>query len=235
MSKTLKIDQIKNELVRYVSGNKRALQQAILSPEIVLNKHAKIATKVKGHYHAVTAAMNHVVQIFDSKKFTPYGGIEFLRKELKNYHQKVDFLLDPADILGSMFEEMYDESKKLEQKSISKLAIQMLQDKVIDDVNYLSISGKYDPLQAGSQTPVFGTSMNGLNEIHKIIAADVNNPVYSIPGDAITETNIIDVVTEFEKQLPTLMKPRIKKIFMSLNDLETYQIAYEDKFGQNKF
>lgn len=236
MNKTLKTDAIRNEVVRYLETQPKAFQSAVLSREIIINKLAKTITKVKGHYPAVQALMSHVVQIFDSKKFTPYGEITFLKKDLKNFHQKVDFVLDPAEILGSIYETMYEEATNpLQQKSISKLAIQMLRDKVIDDVNILSISGVYDASQAGSTTPVFGTSMNGLNKIHEIIAADTDNPVFSIPGDAITTANILDQVTEYEKQLPTLMKPKIKKIIMSLNDLETYQEAYEDRFGQNKF
>lgn len=235
MNQTLKTDAIRNEVVRYLSTHPRAFQTAVLSPDITINQLAKTITKVKGHYPSVQALMGHVVQIFDSKKFTPYGDITFLKKDLKNFHQKVDFVLDPAEILGTIFEDMYQEGKKIEQKSISKMAMQMLQSKVIDDVNILSIEGKYDASQAGSTTPTFGTSMNGLNEIHKLVAADTTNPVFSIPGDAVTSSNILDQVTEYERQLPTHLKSKVKKIIMSANDLETYQLAYEDRFGQNKF
>lgn len=235
MNQTLNIDDIKNELVRYLHRNPKAFQAAVLSSEIYINRFAKTITKVRGHYPTVTTLMSHVVQIFDSKKFTPYGDITFFKKDLKNFHQKVDFVLDPAEIIGTIYQEMYDESKKLEQKSISKLAMQMLKEKVIDDVNILSVDGEYDASQAGSTTPVFGTSMDGLNKIHKQIAEDEKNPVFFIPSDAITESNIIDVITEYERGLPELMKNKIKKIVMSANDLETYQIAYTEKYGQNKF
>ena len=236
MNNTLKIDAIRNELVRYVGTQPKAFQSAVLSNEITINRLAKTITKVKGHYPSVQALMSHVVQIFDSKTFTPYGDIQFMKKDLKNYHQKVDFVLDPAEILGSIYEDSYDEATNpLQQKSISKMAIQMLKNKVIDDVNILSISGVYDATKAGLAAPVFGASMNGLNKIHEIITADTDNPVFSIPGNAITSANILDEVTEFERQIPTLIKPRVKKIIMSLNDAENYQIAYEDRFGQNKF
>ena len=77
--------------------------------------------------------------------------------------------------------------------------------------------------------------MDGLNEVHKKIAADTTNPAFLIPGDAITKTNVLDVVTEYERQIPSLYKNKVKTIFMSQTDAEDYQIAYEDKFGQNKF
>lgn len=234
-NKTLKTDQIRNELVRYINANPKVLQTAILSSEILLNRYARTVTKVKGHYPSVQALMGNVVQIFESKKFTPYGDITFLNKNLKNFHQKVDFELDPAEILGTWIEETYDESKKLEQKSISKLAIEMLKEKIIDDVNILSVIGKYDASKKGADTPVFGTSMDGINEVHKQMAADTSNPVFLIPGDAITGSNILDVVQNYEKNIPAQQKNKIKVLFMNDTDAEDYRIAYEDTYGQSQF
>ena len=232
---SLKTDQIKNELIRYLSVNPTLFSGMVLSSEVCINQFARTVTKVKGHYPSVQALMSHAVQIFDSKKVTPYGDITFLYKDLKNFHQKVDFQIDPAEILGSIFEEKYEESKGLQQKSISVLAMQILKEKVIDDVNILSITGKFDASQKGLASPTFGSSMDGLNEVHKKIAADTTNPAFLIPGDAITKTNVLEVVTEYERQIPSLYKNKVKTIFMSQTDAEDYQIAYEDKFGQNKF
>ena len=232
---SLKTDQIKNELIRYLSVNPTLFSGMVLSSEVYINRFARTVTKVKGHYPSVQALMSHAVQIFDSKKVTPYGDITFLYKDLKNFHQKVDFQIDPAEILGSIFEEKYEESKGLQQKSISVLAMQILKEKVIDDVNILSITGKFDASQKGLASPTFGSSMDGLNEVHKKIAADTTNPAFLIPGDAITKTNVLEVVTEYERQIPSLYKNKVKTIFMSQTDAEDYQIAYEDKFGQNKF
>lgn len=232
---TLNIEQIKNELVRYIGTNPHVLQGAVLSKEILINRFARTVTKVKGHYPSVQSLMSNVVQIFDSKKFTPYGNITFIAKVLTNFHQKVDFELDPAEILGSWLEETYDEAKKVEQKSISQLAVSMLKDKIIDDVSLLSITGKYDATQKGSATPTFGTSMDGLNEIHKKMAANTDNPVFSIPGDAITQANILDAVQKYEKAIPAQMKSKVKVLFMNDSDAEDYRIAYEDQFGQSQF
>lgn len=232
---TLNIDQIKNELVRYIGTNPHVLQGAVISKEILINRFARTVTKVKGHYPSVQSLMSNVVQIFDSKKFTPYGNITFIAKTLTNFHQKVDFELDPAEILGSWLEETYDEAKKVEQKSISQLAVSMLKDKIIDDVSLLSITGKYDATQKGSATPTFGTSMDGLNEIHKKMAANTDNPVFSIPGDAITQANILDAVQKYEKAIPAQMKSKVKVLFMNDSDAEDYRIAYEDQFGQSQF
>src|SRR5690606_18127748 len=48
-------------------------------------------------------------------------------------------------------------------------------------------------------------------------------------------SNIVDQVTDFERKLPSLLKSKVKKIFMSENNVERYILDYEDKFGQNKF
>ena len=222
---SLKTDQIKNELIRYLSVNPTLFSGMVLSSEVYINQFARTVTKVKGHYPSVQALMSHAVQIFDSKKVTPYGDITFLYKDLKNFHQKVDFQIDPAEILGSIFEEKYEESKGLQQKSISVLAMQILKEKVIDDVNILSITGKFDASQKGLASPTFGSSMDGLNEVHKKIAADTTNPAFLIPGDAITKTNVLEAVTEYERQIPSLYKNKVKTIFMSQADAEDYQIA----------
>lgn len=235
MNKTIDINQVKNELVRYIGTKPHFIQGAILSPEVLLNRYARTVTKVKGHYPTVQALMSNVVQIFDSKKFTPYGDIKFIPKVLTNYHQKIDFELDPAEILGSWFEDMYDESKGIKDKSISRLATSMLREKIIDDVNWLSVNGKFDASQKGVANPTFGTSMNGLNEIHKIIAEDTDNPVFFIPGEAITTANILDVVQNYEKQIPSQMKSKVRFLFMNESDAEDYRIAYEDAYGQSQF
>ena len=232
---TMKVGQIKNELLRYISTKPKLLQAAILSKEILLNRHSRTITKVKGEYVSLHSLIGHVVQGFNSKKWTPYGEVQFRKKVMKNYHQKVDFELDPAEILGTVLEEMYDEGKSLKDKSISKHAIDLLLQKIISDVNILSVIGKYDANKIGIATPEFGTSMDGLNEIIAKGLKDTANPYFLIPADAITATNILDVVTAYERALPAVSKNQVTKIFMSVTDAENYQIAYEDKFGQNKF
>ena len=47
---TMKVEQIKNELLRYISTKPKLLQAAILSKEILLNRHSRTITKVKGEY-----------------------------------------------------------------------------------------------------------------------------------------------------------------------------------------
>lgn len=232
---TFKIDEIKKEIIGYISNNTKILQAAVLSKEIRLNRYAKTITKVKGEYTSLHSLISHVVQGFNSKKWTPFGDVQFRKKQMRDYHQKVDFQLDPAEIIGTALEAMYDEGKALKDKTISKVAIDLLLQKIFSDVNILSVDGKYDATKIGLDTPEFGFSMDGMNEIHKKGLLNTDNPYFLIPGDAITDSNIVDVITEYEKGLPELVKSRVSRIFMSVNDKERYQLAYEEKFGQNQF
>lgn len=228
-------DAIKNEILRYVATKPQVLQAALLSDAIFLRKYTKTVRKVKGEFPSIQALVSHVVQTFYSKKFTPYGDISFYKKDLKAYRQKIDFQLDPADVLGTVLESEYNETMPREQMSISKMAIEWLKAKIIDDVNLLSIIGVYNPASIGSDTPVFGQSMNGLNKILTDLAANTVNPAYLIPGDAITDSNTIAAFNNFEKGLPEGIKPKIKTIFTSISDAENYQMNVLEDYGQNKF
>lgn len=231
----INIEQIQQETLRYIKNTPNVLQAAIMSSDITLNKYARTITKVRGEYPSLHSLIGHVVQGFNSKKWTPYGDIQFRIKTSKNYHQKVDFQLDPAEIIGSVLESWYDEGKPLEQKAISKHAIDLLLKKIISDVEILSISGEYNAAKIGIDLPEFGYSMDGLNTIVKKGLQNTDNPYFLIPGNEITEVNILDEVLAFERALPKHMKGQIKRIFMSDSQKEAYQLAYEDTYGQNQF
>ncbi len=231
----MNVEEIKKEILGYLAKNPKLLQAAILSQSVLLNQHSRTITKVRGEYPTLHSLIGHVVQGFNSKKWTPFGEVQFRNKVMKNYHQKVDFELDPAEIIGTVVESMYDEKKALKDKTISKHGIELLLKKIISDVNILSVHGVYDPTKIGLDTPEFGFSMDGLNEIIRKGLLNTDNPYYLIPGDAVTETNIVDVMTSYERNLPEHAKARVKKVFVSENDKEAYQINYEERFGQNKF
>ncbi|MGV4528779.1 hypothetical protein [Ornithobacterium rhinotracheale] len=231
----INIEQIQKEVLRYVKTQPKVLQAAIMSKDITLNKHARTITKVRGEYPSIHSLIGHVVQGFNSKKWTPFGDIQFRTKVSKNYHQKVDFQLDPAEIIGSVLEDWYDEGKPLEQKAISKHAIDLLKQKITSDVEILSITGEYNAAKIGLDTPEFGYSMDGLNTIVKNGLKNSDNPFFLIPGNEVTEVNILDEVLAFERALPKVAKNQVKKIFMSDTQKEAYQLAYEDKYGQNQF
>lgn len=223
------LSDLRNDLVGYINGNKTFFQGALLSGEIFLSKHTKRLTKINGEYGSVVALIGHVVQSYYSKTFTPYDDVKFKEKVLKTFRQKVDFTLDPAEVLGSVYAEMFDEGKNPKDKTVTKEVMKLVIAKIIDDLNYLSVNGKFDASKVGASVPVFGTSMDGLNEVlTKINLAE--NPFY-VPGDAITANNTVSVISKFEKDIPSMAKPKVKKIFTSEEDLEEYQEDYDNQFG----
>lgn len=224
------IEEIRSELVNYVNDNPRAFQTALLSDSIFLSKYATRVTKVNGEFPSVVELMGHVVQAFYSKKFTPFGDVKFKKKDLRTYRQKVDFLLDPASILGTIFANKYSEGADPKEKLITKEVMDLLLKKIIDDLDILHITGTYDATKVGVDNPQFGFSMDGIQTTINKIVADTQNPAYMIPGSVVTANNILGEINAFEKNLPRMAKPKVKEIFISLEDLEEYQEAYDDTY-----
>lgn len=225
---SVKIDQILEETKRFSDQNPAILNGMIMSNEILLNKIARLIPKIRGEFASVNSVLGHVVQQF-STTWTDMADVQFRGKQLKNYHQKVNFSFTPAEILGSWIEQKYDEGVDVKDKSISKHVMTMLQNKVISDVNILSVTAKYD----ATKPTVFGCSMNGLNEIHRLLLLNPENPCFVIPTDAIDENNILDVVLEFEKGFPKDYKSTITSVKMSDTNAENYSLKYEDVYGKN--
>jgi len=191
-----------------------------------LDAHAKKITKVKGEFPQFHSILTHVVQGFTTE-WNELGTAEFKHKVLQNFHQKVNYPIIPAEILPSALAELYEEDKPIKNKAIVKYILNDLMNKVKDDIEILSITGTYDSASLG----VFGNAMDGIVKKVDDAVANTDHPAYRIPLNALTDDNIVDEITTFERKLPKFMKKKIKKIFISENNLERYQLNYEDRFG----
>lgn len=225
---SVNIDQVLEETKKFAAQNPTVLNAAVMSNEIVLNKYAKLIPKIRGEFASVNSVMGHVVQAF-TPTWTEMGDIQFRGKQLKNYHQKVNFGFTPAEILGSWIQQKYDEGVELKDKTISKHVMTMLSAKIISDVNILSVKG----VRNDATPTVWLASMDGLNKIHTDLLANTENPCFKIPTDAITDLNILEVVLAFEKGFPEAFKDSIKEVKMSTTNAENYSLAYEDLYGKN--
>lgn len=192
-----------------------------------LDMYAKKVTKIKGSYQVMHSIMSHVVQGFEAE-WKELGEYSVKEKELKNYHQKVNFGFVPATILSTFLADWYEEDKKPTDKEIAKKITEWILIQVQEDMEILSMIGEYDPTKAHG---AFGYSLNGLQQVYYNAIADATNPTYKIPVDVITDDNIIDVLLNFERNLPKRFKKKIKQIHTSHNNLERYEIAYFDKYG----
>lgn len=233
---TITIDDIVKESGEFLKHNPTLVPAAINRAESVLDQHTKPLTKVKGKYPQAHTLLSNVVQGFGTT-WNELGALQIEHKVLRDYHQKVNFAIVPAEILSSYWAELYAEGKEPKDMPISKYIIENeLLPMVIDNLATLEVEGEYD----AAKLDQFGFSMNGLNKLLADLlgldpATAANHTPYRIPIDAVTDVNIVTQVTNFEQGLPRKMKNKVKKIFMSENDAESYQIAYEDEFGQNKF
>lgn len=235
-NETILIDDVVKELNTYLKHNPDLISASVNRAEITLDKHTKPITKVKGKYPQAHTLLENVVQGF-SAEWTELGKMQIKHKILKDYHQKVNFPIIPSEILGSYFAELYAENKSMRDMPISKYIIDNeLLPKVIDNMDTLSVKGEYD----AARLDEFGYSMNGIEVIlNTMLAADAStsHTPFKIPLNALTDSNAVDVMTQWERSLPSKFKKKgvIKKVFMSENNVERYVLDYEDKFGQNKF
>lgn len=233
-NETILIDDVVKELNTFLANNPKIISASLNADKITLDQHTKPLTKIKGKYPSAHSLMTDVVQGF-SDNWTELGALQIEHKILTDYHQKVNFPFKPTEILHSYFADLYDESKKPEDMPISKYVFeQELMPKVKDNLETLSIDGVFDALKLSE----FGFSMNGILEILRAMT-DRNNapkhPAFEIPLNAVTDANIVDEVTSFERKIPSKLKKKIKKIFMFENNFERYQIQYQEQFGDNKF
>jgi len=231
---TILIDDVVRELNTFLTSNPTLISTAINRAEITLDKHTKPLTKVKGNYPQAHTLLGDVVQGFGTV-WNELGALQIEHKILKDYHQKVNFAIIPAEILNSYFAELYAEDKKPEEMPISKYIIENeLLPKVIDNMATLSVNGAFD----AAKLDQFGFSMDGIQTILATLTNIVTPPAHTpfkIPLNALTDTNIVDELTAWERALPSKLKGKIKKVFMSENNVERYILQYEDQFGQNKF
>lgn len=225
------IQEIRSDLVGFINKNPEVLMAALMSNKIFLSQYARRLTKINGEYPSPIALMGHVVQAFYSKKFSPFSDVVYKNKTMKSFRQKVDFVLDPAEILGTIYADKFEEGKNPKDKKITKEIMDMVIAKIISDLDYLSVKGEFDATKVGLDNPVFGYSMDGLNKVLSKIQLSTSNPAYLIPGDAMTSSNNISVITGFEKDLPEMAKPLVKRVFTSLEDKEEYQENYDDTYG----
>ncbi len=229
-SSTLGIDitQIATELGAYFRVNNKEVVQMVYQ-EAQVAKYMRVITKVKGRFPASHSVSTNVIQGFTTT-WAPLGITKFKVNELTAYHQKVNFEIVPADILNTWLAELYTEGQTPEQQPISQyIAQKELYPKVVSDIEYLSGHGAYDAADLGT----FGKSMNGLHAILTTGRTDTKNPMYVVGMNALTDTNIVDEVTNFERKIPTNVRRFVTKIFMSTANLERYMLAYENTFGRN--
>jgi hypothetical protein len=216
------------ELQRFVIQNKGVTKADFArAVKVRVDDYCRKVTKIKGTYQVLDSIMTHVVQGFKSE-WQELGTFSVADKELKNYHQKVNYGFVPADVLSTALADWYEEDVEPTDKMISKAIVDWLLTQVQDDLELLSLIGEYNIVTASG---AFGFSLNGWNKIIELALANATRPVFKIPVDAIVDNNIYDVFLAFERGLPKILKAKIKQIFVSENNLERFEVAYMDKFN----
>lgn len=224
----VKIDEVLAELKRTSDQNPTILSPFVNRKNVTIDQYCKTVTKVNGEYPSLYGDLDHVIQGF-SDDWTPMGEAEIHAKFLKAYKQKVNLPIRPYSVYSSWLSYLAEEGKTLEDMSLSKYIYEeWLGKKMISDLEILSLKGVRDETD---NVKVFGKSLDGFaTQITKGLA-NVKNPMYSIPLAAISKTNILDVLEEFENSIPSSQEDNVKGIFMSKNLVKMYASAYFNQFG----
>jgi hypothetical protein len=216
------------ELQRFVVQNKSVSKADFARAlKTTVDQYCRKVTKIKGVYQVMDSIMTHVVQGF-KPEWQELGTFSVRDKELKNFHQKVNFSIVPAEVLSTAIADWYEEDKEITDMLICKEIITWLLSQVGDDMELLSMIGEYNAVTASG---AFGYSLNGWNKILELAIANAARPVYKIPLDAFVDNNVYDGVLAFERGLPKILKGKIKQIFVSENNVERFAINYMDKFN----
>jgi len=230
----LTVDDIVKDANTYLPENKEIIASSINRMDIPLDAHTKPITKVKGLWPQGSALITNVVQGF-APVWNDMGAVQIDHKLLVNYRHKVNFGFTPDDIEGTYYAHLYQEKLKPEDMPITKYVVdELVIPKVVDDIAELSVNGVYD----AANLDVFGNSMNGLDAVLTGMLAGApgtDHTPFKIPLAAITDANIIDQVKAYEKQIPSKLKSKVKKIYMSESNLERYKDLYQETYGNNTF
>ena len=222
------IADVANEF-RKMIGKQNVLQyiRQFIYYKAQLAGYTKALTRVKGSFPAAHSITGRLVQQY-STTWAPMGETSFKVNELKAYHQKVNLPFTPGKANGTWLAYLAEENKTPAETS---LAMYMMNTEVgpaiVRDIDWLMCNGVYD----AAQPSTFGYSMNGVTKILQDGVANTTNPMYKVPLAAITDSNAVEVVTQFEREIPKSIADRIDKIYMSAADKERYIIDYENRYG----
>lgn len=226
--KTISVSQLAQALQEYVKLNKELLSTDFAKVTgSSLDPYAKVVSAVQGRYQVIHTIMTHVIQGF-KPEWKALGELKLKSKDLKNFHMKVNYPIVPAEVIGTIIGELYQEGvKDPKMKDITKKVIEMLKTNVKDDAELLSFFGEYDE----NRLDEFGFAMDGINTLIDAMLTDGSG--YKIPINKITESNAVEELRSYERQFPKIFKNKIKEIHVSENVGEMYQIDYFNTYGNN--
>lgn len=226
---TITVASIKAQLDDYIANNQDVIATGVYAGEVQLDKYCKTISKVKGKYPQFHKLMTRVVQGFKAE-WQALGEMQFKAKALVNYRQKVNLPIIVDEIYGTWLSELKLEGKTPKEQPISKIIIEELLAKVIDDLSDLSVTAVYDAANADGE---FGKSLNGIQKVVQLGVANTTNPMYHIPLAAITPANVLDQFKAFERSLPTKARKKTKQVFVSENVGLMYHDAIIESYGDH--
>jgi hypothetical protein len=226
---TILVESIKAELDQYIANNQNVISAGVYAGDVQLDKYCKTVSKIKGKYPVYHKILTRVVQGFKAE-WQSLGEMQFNAKVVQNFRQKVNYPILVDDIYNSWLSDLKIEGKSPDEQPVTKVIIEELVAKIVDDLSDLSVSAVYDAANADGQ---FGASLNGINNVITLGLANTTHPFYRIPVPAITTANVVDGFKTFERTIPKKVRKKVKYVFCSPDIALMYGDAIVEKYGDH--
>lgn len=224
-----KVASVKAELDDYIKKNTDVITTGVYAGDVQIDEYCKRVSKVKGKFPQYHKVMTRVVQGFKAE-WQKLGEMQFNAKVLRNFRQKVNYEIIVDEVYNTWLSDLKIEGKKPQEQPISKVIVEELLEKVIDDLSDLSIIAQYDEANASGQ---FGFSLDGIGSLIKNIKTNTKYPCFKIPLDVITDANVLDQFKRYEMSIPKKVRKKVTPIFCSEDLAERYADAIVEKYGKN--
>lgn len=191
----------------------------------------KSVSGVTDEYVSQNAQISEVLQAYQCE-FTPKGAVSINAHINKVRQIKIDMKLNCVDELyRSWTSWLADENKKRTEWPITKwIMFNLIVPAIAEELNTMSWSGVYVAPTPGTAGPSIA-SVNGMGiTISDAITA---GDIVPIVTGAITPTNVVDVVEQFVRDMPSVYRKLPGKVCMSSELAEDYWYDHRAKFGQN--
>lgn len=236
---TIDTQELRTEFGRYVSGEKIEILRR-LTGELTCTRLMTTVVTDKTEWRASQAVIDSVLQQF-TPFWTPSKKVKFTPLTIKNFKQKVNVPIKPADILGEYIGYMYDEKLTPDQMPIVKYIVdQLVLPKLMEDLEEAMCNGdfvEFIPTENGQAAQVNAAmkSMDGfLTTIKDLKAANKQIGAWLLDGVTLTRANIVDQFDKIHEQVGKQYRRKALPIAADPDLIRLYNLAYQDKFPTTK-
>lgn len=232
MSATITVAEIVSAFGTYIGTNQQQILKLLTQPTVSEKFMTTVASRDL-EWRAAKAVIDDVVQGFQ-KAWTPKGTAVFTPRTIAQRRHKFDIAFYPDEIVESWLGFMADESTDRKSWPITRYILeQLILPKVLDNRELKLIAkGDYAAVVADTAQAT-GLSMDGFCTILEDAHTAGTSSMNFISLDALTATNIFDMIEEFAKSVDELYQTLNMNVFVSRSIYAAYHRRRRDLHGED--